>query len=174
MVKGHWSVLKWLYLLPYNRPRAKFLSYVNDFKLITKFSGAFEQLRLKLKKPSWWKQFVRSRKQCQPAASQCSYHTDEAMFFCTYPAWLQNRICLQVSCGRQAMHKLQRIENKSIPSTTVKYTVVMEALGYTYIMYFEPPMVHITSHVLSCNTNTKSYNINCLRRRNFVRLTRTV
>lgn len=56
-VEAHWSVLKRLYLLPFNRPRVDLLLYVISSKPIPKFIAGLDDFQSGRRKPNWWKQF---------------------------------------------------------------------------------------------------------------------
>lgn len=54
MVEAHWSRLKRVYLLPYNRPKCDFLEYILSVVVLPRFSADFELLCSGIEKPVWW------------------------------------------------------------------------------------------------------------------------
>lgn len=57
-VEAHWSLIKRLFLLPYNRPRLDLLFYILDKKILPKFVQDYNLFLSGMKRPSWWRAFV--------------------------------------------------------------------------------------------------------------------
>lgn len=77
---AHWSLLKRLYLLPYNRPRVDLLVYVISTKLLPKYLSNLENVRSGVKNPNWWKQFRREWYICRESISNGVYKTNKIPF----------------------------------------------------------------------------------------------
>lgn len=58
IVESHWSILKRLYLIPYNRSSVDFLMYIIEKKMMSKFREEFTLLVEGLKKPSRYQHFA--------------------------------------------------------------------------------------------------------------------
>lgn len=93
-VEAHWSILKRLYLLPYNRPRLDLLVHIIDSALMRKFVCDYKSLALGVKKPFWWKLFVRSWKLCSASKEHNTYDTCLRMFTCSCLAWQRSQFFL--------------------------------------------------------------------------------
>lgn len=87
-VEAHWSLLKRLFLLQFNRPRVDLLVHIISSRLLPKISNDYQALYHGSNKPHWWKAFVRTWKQCKQAQpSGRDYYTDSYNYICTCPAW---------------------------------------------------------------------------------------
>lgn len=90
-VEAHWSTLKRLFLMPYNRPRVDLLIHIIDKKMLLKFSEDYECYNLGLKKPHWWKHFVAMWKRTSSTTINDTYITDKKNFTCSCPFWLSSQ-----------------------------------------------------------------------------------
>ena len=57
-VEGHWSSLKRNYLIYHNRPRLDFLLYIIDVKMLPRFYGLHDMIRVGKINPSWYKSLL--------------------------------------------------------------------------------------------------------------------
>lgn len=94
MCESHWSLLKRLYLLPYNRPRVDLLLYVLDSKLLSKYTSDYHLLMNGRKKPSWWREFVEEWKRCATTTIRGIYIVDKDTWTCSCPAYLRSPFLL--------------------------------------------------------------------------------
>lgn len=90
-VESHWSVLKRLYLLPFNRPRVDLLIHIIDVTLMRKFWCDYKSLMAGEKKPFWWKMFVKSWKKCAATAINNNYYTCLESHFCSCKSWQRSQ-----------------------------------------------------------------------------------
>lgn len=102
-VEAHWSLMKRLYLLPYNRPRLDLLVHVIATSLMNKYKHDYGALKSGRKKPYWWKSFVSTWRQCANTAIAGNYITDTHNFICSCPAWLRSQffICKHLVQGQR-------------------------------------------------------------------------
>ena len=54
MVEAHWSTIKRVYLVQFNRPRTDLLLFILDSKVHPKFDNDYNALRKGYKKGFWW------------------------------------------------------------------------------------------------------------------------
>lgn len=94
MCEAHWSVLKRLYLLPYNRPRADLVLHVIDTKVMPKFTSDYQLMMSERKKPSWWRTFVHTWNKCAETPIRGTYEIDRVNWTCSCPAYLRNPFLL--------------------------------------------------------------------------------
>lgn len=87
-VEAHWSLLKRLFLMKFNRPRVDLLVHIVGTRLLVKVHNDYDAMKNGLKKPSWWKSFVKTWKKCREAStSVTSYNTRRDLFVCSCPQW---------------------------------------------------------------------------------------
>lgn len=116
-VESHWSMLKRQFLLPYNRPRVDLLVHVIASTVMVKFDHEYEALKLGRKKPFWWNAFVSMWKKASTSVINGAYHTDQANFICSCPAWLRSQyfICKHLVQDMACPHYHQITIRRSPP-----------------------------------------------------------
>lgn len=90
-VESHWSMIKRLYLLPYNRPGLDLLIHVLATGVMTKYKHDYNAMKSGRNKPYWWRAFVTMWKKCSEAEIRGQYQTDKQNFMCSCPAWLKSQ-----------------------------------------------------------------------------------
>lgn len=94
LVEAHWSVLKRLYIFSFNRPRLDLLVHIICSKVLRKYLDEYKALRSGVKKPWWWKEFVKTWKICSNSRINGTYVTDKCNFTCSCPAWARSKFFL--------------------------------------------------------------------------------
>lgn len=85
-VESRWDLLKRAYLLPYNLPYLNLFVQIVDTKLLTKFENDLGALKIGVKKPYWWKQFVQTWNYCASSPVQHTYNISSVIFTYSCPA----------------------------------------------------------------------------------------
>lgn len=116
-VESHWSVLKRLFLLQFNRPRVDLLVHIIATRLLPKICNDYHALHLGLRKPFWWKSFVKTWKNCKMMPVHHSYTTNREMFTCSCPSWQRAQffLCKHLVFGKECPKYRQVTINRKQP-----------------------------------------------------------
>lgn len=125
-VESHWSVLKRLYLLPYNRPRLDLLVHIIATSVMNKYQHDYTAMYSGRKKPYWWKSFVLTWKKCSASDLGGQYHTDHQNFICSCPAWLRSQwfICKHLVHERTCPNYHHITIRRNAPFITIEHDAI--------------------------------------------------
>ena len=90
-IESHWSLVKRQYLIHNNRPRIDFVLFILEQRLMPKIQADYTLLLRALKKPRWWKDFVREWDQAKRRPIEGSYRTNAGTWTCSCPYYLRSR-----------------------------------------------------------------------------------
>jgi len=121
-VEAHWSMLKRLYLLPYNRPRVDLLLYVLENQIMPKFTMEYVLLKSGSKKPNWWKSFSAEWRQLQSRTSSGAYVARSGDWLCTCQYFIRssNFVCKHVIAGKPLPAYRDIIRRRSPPFISIQ------------------------------------------------------
>jgi len=122
MVESHWSQLKQLYILPYNRPRWDFLIYILDVKVLPKFISDYGLLCSGSKKPSWWRHFVVEWNRASTRLQNNTYRTNLSYWTCNCNAFLFSRfmMCKHLTSGASCPEYRDVVRSRHPPFLTIR------------------------------------------------------